>query len=546
MTGRARAALARLRAPSPLSPAWDGDVAPPRPPTGRLADLARAGFLGLPQPSMQVEFEIHHVVDEPGRLVTILDRPGETFTQTLSAGGNGVGLVVGTRVADVAAPGLARRAGAGSAVHLEPGASRAVCYGTARPNPTFQHDSAELFEAVICIEDEPRRITLRHGLAMRDALHEVTQVSVQERAPLLSLQSPAQIPPQASRRMTGGTPMRAVETSRSSSVALRFSMALARPRAAVRLRIADRLAAYCRAKGLGLWLADTRPGYQQGDWFIVARHERSAARAGYDPGPRRRVRGNTAEGCLPVTLVGPARLGSTHAVIELLAGFPDVGVLACAMTPLDELAFVHLQLAVNGASRGRLTAINRALAAWTDRPDGPAGILPHVLDELLGGTPGSDLDPRAVLAAAEDYQVVVGPALPVQSDSTEVRVPIWFTWQMPAAPDGPGLHVPVRSLAEAVDVVGLGPAGQPGTAPSIDHLTCRQSGPSRLLGKGKLSVCKAHLDAGFPPTRTDSSAARLCKSLERAWRTRLAADPDGAGITGVSVTSRESWLGHWT
>ena len=67
-----------------------------------LADLARAGYRVLHEPSMQVEFEIHHLVDRPGGLAGIVarDPAGHGFAETLSSGANGVGLVVGTRIAD--------------------------------------------------------------------------------------------------------------------------------------------------------------------------------------------------------------------------------------------------------------------------------------------------------------------------------------------------------------------------------------------------------------------------------------------------------------
>ena len=83
-----------------------------------LADLARAGYRVLHEPSMQVEFEIHHLVDRPGGLAGIVarDPTGHGFAETLSAGANGVGLVVGTRIAD--APGRAHRQ-AGASVRLD-------------------------------------------------------------------------------------------------------------------------------------------------------------------------------------------------------------------------------------------------------------------------------------------------------------------------------------------------------------------------------------------------------------------------------------------
>jgi hypothetical protein len=319
-------------------------------------------------------------------------------------------------------------------------------------------------------------------------------------------------------------------------------MALPRPRASVRLRIAERLAAYCRARGLGLWLADTRAGYRDGDWFIVQRHDRSLARktAARDS----RVPGNAAEGCLPVTLVGPARPGSIHAVAEFLAHHPAAGVLACSMTPLHDLAFVHLQLAVNGASRGRLTGLNRALAA---RPvgTGPVEVLPRVLSELLRCPPEDDVRPGDLLAAAEDYEVVVGPALPVVVDTATVRLPVWFAWTMRCGPSGDALGVLVRTFTEALAMIGLDPAAAD-PAPSIEYLVCRQVEPSRLKGKGKLGVPRTQIEGRFPATRATGATGRLCNALESAWRARLAAVPGGTDVTTLSVSWRESWLGHWT
>ena len=141
-------------------------------------------------PSMRVEYEIHHLVDGSGRLVQILDGGAGGFVETLSAGGHGVGVVVGTRAAEQ----LAHTTW--SPALPTPNTTKALTLrGSARPNPTFQHGTADRFDAVVCIEDEPRRVTLRHGVALRDALAEVARIAVQEHVPLLSLQCPAQIPP---------------------------------------------------------------------------------------------------------------------------------------------------------------------------------------------------------------------------------------------------------------------------------------------------------------------------------------------------------------
>ena len=84
-------------------------------------------------------------------------------------------------------------------------------------------------------------------------------------------------------------------------------MALNQPSADVRLQIADRLARHCIERGLGLWLGDTRSGYRTGNWFLVLAHDRPLARRSYRRAADHHRAGNAAEGCLPVTLVGPAR-----------------------------------------------------------------------------------------------------------------------------------------------------------------------------------------------------------------------------------------------
>jgi hypothetical protein len=255
------------------------------------------------------------------------------------------------------------------------------------------------------------------------------------------------------------------------------------------------------------------------------------------------VPGNAAEGCLPITLVGPARPGSTHAVAGFLARHPSVRVLACSMTALDDLAFVHLQLAVNGASLRRLSAINRAIAGY-DGTGGPVRVLPHVLSELLRCPADGDLDTAGMLAAAEDYEVAVGPALPLAPGGGALRLPIWFTFSMRPDPAGADLRVLLGTFARALDALGLVTAAP--SAPSIEYLVCRLVEPSRLTGKGKLAVDRDELVARFPASRSTGSAGRLCNALESAWRTRLAADADGAGVTALSVSWRESWLDHWT
>ena len=385
---------------------------------------------------MQVEFEIHHLVDRPGGLAGIVarDPAGHGFAEMLSSGANGVGLVVGTRIADT--PGQAYRQ-AGASVRLDgAGDDHATLRGFERPNLTFQHESSQLIDGVIAIEDEPKRMLLRHGLVVLDTLRHVAETALHAAdAPLLSLQCPAQLPPTNSFQESADVGGRRVDPARSASIAIRFRIALDRPRADVRLQIADRLARHCEDRGLGFWLGDTRPGYRTGNWFLVHPHNRKLARGRYRRDADLHRAGNAADGCLPVTFVGPARPGTTHAILSFLGQYPQIGVLGCSMTPLDELAFLNVQLAVSGASRARLAAVNGDIADLRATSDGLAEALPRIVAAVLPagaepiGPPTREHTERLV-GRAGDYQLVAGPALPVVPDSDVRRIPIWISWQM--------------------------------------------------------------------------------------------------------------------
>lgn len=515
-------------------------------PTARaLADLARAGYRVLDEPSMQVEFEIHHGVDRPGDLADTLRRLPEhaQFAETLCTAAHGIGLIVGTRVGEsrLAGPSSGHRP---SLLVVGAGDTRVVFRGSERPNLTFRHESAELIEGIVAIEDEPKKMLLRHGLAVLDTLRHIAETAVHAGdAPLLTLQCPAQLPPNNFREANelGG---RSAEPARSSSMAIRFAMALDRPSADLRLQIADRLARYCAARGLGLWLGDTRPGYRAGNWFLVVPHDRPLARRSY-PRAADSGAGNAAEGCLPVTLVGPARPGSSHAILAFLAQFPEIGVLGCSMKPLNELSFLHLQLAVNGASRPRLAQINAALDGLRTEGGGPEDVLRRVVPQLLRdhGTvvPARDHVER-LIGRAGDYRSAIGPALPVVADNVVRRVPVWVSWQL--RHDG-GPRLALAALQRALDRLDLNDLDAPvprAVTPSTEYVVARQVGSSTSRGKGRIAVSKNLVARRYPGP--PSSSLRLCAELQDAWADELEAVGHAGRPGELSVSAHESWLGQ--
>jgi hypothetical protein len=214
------------------------------------------------------------------------------------------------------------------------------------------------------------------------------------------------------------------------------------------------------------------------------------------------------------------------------------------MTVLDELAFLHLQLSVNGASRARLAAVNSGIADLLASGAGPADVLPQVVQQLLRDhrveLPGEEHTGR-LIDRAGDYQTVVGPALPVVADNVR-RVPIWIGWQMRKS--DAGLRTPLLALHRAVDRLGLTAADETGARsgpPNIEYLICRQLGATVLRGKGTLAVARTQVERRFKDNRR--GAAQLAADLEDAWKAQLRADGDEDQFSDVSVSSREFLLG---
>ena len=70
-------------------------------PNPRLADLAAVDMLVATEPLQEISLEVHHIGDCPGSLAALLaDHGSQPFTETLSEGAYGLGLIIGTQRRD--------------------------------------------------------------------------------------------------------------------------------------------------------------------------------------------------------------------------------------------------------------------------------------------------------------------------------------------------------------------------------------------------------------------------------------------------------------
>jgi hypothetical protein len=546
-----------------------------------LADLARAGYMMLRQPFMQVTFEVHHIADRSGYLVDYLYRsrlepnsarsafPADdlslvkaspddvikssfssheanlSFGETLTSGARGLGLVIVTRTG--VSTGSRRQHIGGRQPECEVDDSRPdsrIFRGIARPNPTFTYETAWRFEGLICIEPVASSLRAWHCKITREVINYISRLAAEINSPILSLQSPAQVPP---RELTIG-PRTATDEENTltpaSSLAIRFTIAIQNPSAKLVMLLSNRLERYCQTHGLGLWLADTRLGSRQGNWRYVCAHNSdiSMPAVASTDGSARQVRS-----CIPVTLVGPARVGSTHALTTFLSQYGSVGIAACSAISLDDLLFIHLDLSIPDISEERsLEAVSKEQAQKSSALL-PSEALARML-EMVGH--GRHTDPQhtsALVDQAGDYRCLIGPARQVRHGDQNRRMAIWFSWQTQGIE--PDLAIPLQGLFEALgDVEIIRRRDQKlvwnRSSPNIEYLVCRNSGNSILRGRGKLSVLRDFALSRYPDNALESRPTNLCVGIQEAWRARTIRS-DRYALRELTVAWREPWLGHW-
>ncbi|HKN95966.1 MAG TPA: hypothetical protein VJX10_02520, partial [Pseudonocardiaceae bacterium] len=331
----------------------------------------------------------------------------------------------------------------------------------------------------------------------------------------------------------------------ASSGALRFSLAVGESSTAVRMGLERQLIAYTEERGFGLWLADSRMGYRTGNWFHVRGYDADRVREheeANDPDSR------PVTICLPVTFVGPARVGSTNALLKLLRSLPFVGIIGTSNTTLDDLAFIHMQLSVRGLTTGDLVKANRRLADGVrSHHGGPLDVLGDVfraLDRREEFEANTRNGPELVLRAY-DYKTLVRNVFPCIPPPGRRRMAIWFSWQIEC--EDSGLVNVMKGLYEAFQMTALIDMKTRAwtsreESPNIEYLICRRVDYSLLRGKGKISIPKDVIDKRFKDNDLERPASRFSMNLEAAWKTKLASI---GGFRELTVAWREAWLGHW-
>lgn len=495
-----------------------------------LSELALSGITLPGQVQSRVGFSVRHVKDGSGVLADLLTSPGGAdIDELVASAAYGSGYVLSLRRGDVrSVHGRDRAVVADIQVSERDGVE---FVGGGNPNPSFLYEGTEAIDLLVVLDPERVSVTRVDGLLLADVLRAVSDIIVRQRAPILSLISPVQLPRVSNSSNDENDPRRE-RWRRPSGFGIRFSVGLRRSAGGRRLELLDDLRRYCAERGLGLWLGDRRPGFRSGNWFRILPHSRPEFRE-FAEGFQ--TANHAAIGLLlPVTAIGPARVGTTRAIVTALAtaGVPIVGVTA---TALQDTAFIHLQVALP------VGGPEIASARDETRVRGIVDVLAYVQRLAGRGSPAAR-ELGATGSVVPDYIGLVGGAVAPRFSSSKSERVLWAAWEVPAAASA-GSSSTV-ALLESLDDALAGSGMVPGAPPSVEYLTVRRSARDRLRCRCKLSV-DSHRIYGVSEGDHRRAVQEFCQDAEQRLRERLlAADP--SGTSDASVGWRESWLGRWS
>lgn len=544
-------------------------------PARRLSALARAGFDIVTQPGADVRFMVRlQTRDEPGLFLRTIGDPqlsgadgwqpqvdmpsqfpsgesrstaaGVDFAETVTASMNGASVIAMSALSNE--PSDSER----PAESQFRSASEAVRYlRSSNPNPTFLYDLAYIFEALLILHPAKSIIDNRATESIRKLVEDLSNIAGKDIGiPILAMHFPAQVPSSALFSDADGD-----DWPLAYSLALRVSFALSQRGAGVRVELVERLLKVCQGLGIGLAVKDPRPGTRSGNWRPIYRPPYWHQSSGSQP----RLL------CIPATFVGPARVGSTNAIVKYLSRWPDVALAGCSIVSLNDLAFIYLQLCKTWDESADLsfTQSEPESAVWWETSTAlnvPLGQrLDGLLNEFSRHRAQTNRTAEATLAErAGDYHSFFGyPFLMRSSNHSSERYGVWISWL--TARGEVDLQAPLLGLEEAFQQVladraklasslsAVSSREEFGSPPfNIEYLQCREVRNGRIRAIGKVSFDNAvreRLAALFPGGQ-EPSASIASRAIEDVWIARLA--KRRLSPMELTVSWREMWLGHWS
>jgi hypothetical protein len=394
--------------------------------------------------------------------------------------------------------------------------------GSAVLNPAFLYGNARRTEILVSFGDRGWNPSYRDSRMLTRIIGRLAAAAVDgARGPIMLLQSPVSPFKEAVGHNRGdgsGELLRDAE-----GPCLRMWVGIDPFEPSRRLLFDEQVRAVAVEYGLGLRIADRRSNRVRGEWFKVhnfdtARYRRCRDEMfGWAPD-------ETPVTAFAVTVVGPARVGSTLAVVKAFEA-SNIGVVAYASESLTEISIAHMVVPVAPARLDRVADIR---AAAEPLEQGLRQLARH-----CGLTPRSraGTQARVDFTPALGYQVLRSEPAPVSVRGPNSQ-PLYAIWA--------SLDVPYEKIS-AVAVIQQMLEALRSRVPSADlvYLRCHRTATNRVRARAKLAITMSPVS-----TRLRGAAiSEVCAEAQAESRRRVAALGSlREGEFRIRVAWREKWL----
>lgn len=391
--------------------------------------------------------------------------------------------------------------------------------GASRPNPSFLYGGTSGLELSIRFPANLNAFLRCDGLTLAATMGLAARAAADHDWPVVYLHAPTAPALREAGDSDGydrviDAPLSGVWPP-ARTAGLRIAVATGVSEVRKRSDFIDAICEHCEHIGAEVWLGDHRADRRGGQWVRLLGHDNET----YLGRPDRADPRDTAklEYGLPVTFVGPARVGTTA---ELLAPFIETQapILSASVVGLEGLSFIYLLLGESsGASGMRYQGSARAT-------------IDYILQREVN------------LSKATDYRGMVGTPKPLESYDETVPLVAWAAWRVPDRKNA--LSFLIGKLQEAMTELlsKREPEGLDVGKVNIEYMVCRRLETGDLRGRCKLAL-PAQADKLW---RSHSAGSRdaLCESVEQYWKNLVSA---GLGAENIEVefTWQEWRLGRW-
>jgi hypothetical protein len=392
--------------------------------------------------------------------------------------------------------------------------------GVSRPNPSFLYGGTSGLELSIRFPASLDAFLRCDGLTLSSTVRMAAQAAADRDWPIVYLHAPTAPPLREAGDGTGYDHV--IDTPRAGvwpparTVGVRFAVASGASEIRKRSEFVDTICGHCSLIGAEVWLGDHRGDRRGGQWVCLVGHD-SEKYEGRSDRADPHDRTPLLHG-LPVTFVGPTRIGTTA---ELLTHFVEaqVPIASASVVSLEGLAFIYL-------------LVGEPPMAPEIRHQGSArSIIDYVLKREVN------------LSKATDYRGMVGGLKPLRCNNETAPLVAWAAWRVPDRENALSALIATLNTAMTELLAERSPDGLDVSKVNIEYMVCRRLETGELRGRCKLAL-PARADKLWREPGSEGSRDALCDSVEQRWK-NLASEKLEAETIEVEFSWQEWRLGRW-